>query len=82
MFLRILLSGKRRGPAKRGLTKERGTVQALNLRCSAPASPTSPVPSKPSVPGSGTAVVVVMLVSPLEIVVEPLKKPLPVLIVS
>jgi hypothetical protein len=50
----------------------------LILRRIAPASPTKPTPSKLSVPGSGTA----MLVLPLEIVVEPLKKPLPVLIAS
>ena len=53
---------------------------AFSLRCRAPARPTSPVPSNPSVPGSGT--VPPILVSPLEIVVLPLKKPLPVLMVN
>jgi hypothetical protein len=45
------------------------------------ATPTNPVPRSPSVPGSGT-VLVVKLVSPLEMVVLPLKNPFPVLIVN
>ena len=41
----------------------------LSLRRMAPARPTRPVPSRVNEPGSGTT----MLVSPLEIVVEPVK---------
>src|SRR5690349_23029020 len=52
---------------------------AFSLRRSTPARPTSPVPRSVKEPGSGT---VDMLVSPLEIRVEPLKNPLPVLMVS
>src|SRR5207248_10890078 len=48
------------------------------LRRTTPARLTKPVPSRVREPGSGTTI----LVSPLEIWVEPLKKPLPVLMVS
>ena len=51
-----------------------------------PAKPTTPVPNKARDAGSGTMPLVVpwieMFVSPLEIKVDPLKKPLPVLTVN
>ena len=48
----------------------------LNLRRSIPATLTSPAPISVREPGSGT-VVIEILVSPLEIVADPLKNPLP-----
>lgn len=56
-------------------------MTAFSLRRTMPATPIKPVPKRPRVPGSG-ADAVLMLVSPLEIVVWPLKKPLPVLMVN
>ena len=50
-----------------------------NLRRTIPPTAISPVTSRLRVPGSGT---VVKLVSPLETVVCPLKKPRPVLMVN
>ncbi len=50
----------------------------FSLRRTAPASPTSPVPSRLRVPGSGTTT----LVSPLESFTDPLKYPFPVLNVN
>jgi len=56
-----------------------GLVHPLfRLRRSIPPTPSRPVPSKTNVPGSGTT----MFVSPLEMLEEPLKKPLPVLMVT
>ena len=51
---------------------------AFSFRLNAPARPTKPVPRRVKLPGSGT----ITFVSPLEIVVDPLKNPLPVLTVS
>src|SRR5215469_946844 len=68
-------------PEQQRLARQNRRVRetyAFSLRRIAPARPIKPVPSKDNVPGSG----VTILVSPLEIVVEPLKKPLPVLIVN
>src|SRR5579862_2525157 len=76
-------AGQRKGatksPARRGGALYSGAIRsyAFSFRRIAPARPTSPVPSRVKDPGSGT----VMLVSPLEIEVDPLKKPLPVLMV-
>src|SRR5215472_4979069 len=51
----------------------------LSRRRVRPARPINPVPRSPRVPGSGVAV---MFVSPLAICVDPLKYPVPVLIVN
>jgi hypothetical protein len=59
--------------------QERKAYYAFSLRRRTPAKPTRPVPISVNDPGSGT---VEILVSPLEISVDPLKKPLPVLIVN
>ena len=65
-----------------GLSRQEGktlfSVYVLSLRRRAPASPSNPVPRRVRLAGSGTT----MLVSPLAIVVEPLKKPFPVLMVN
>src|SRR6516162_3068113 len=75
--------GKRRktNPARVGGVEKWGVEfrYAFSFRRTTPAKPTSPVPRSVRDPGSGTTVL--MLVSPLEIRVDPLKKPLPVLMV-
>lgn len=58
----------------------------FSLRRNRPARPINPVPRRLIDAGSGVVIVLsplpVILVSPLESVVDPLKKPLPVLTVS
>jgi hypothetical protein len=56
--------------------KDENTAYVLDLRHNIPARLTSPVPKSEIDPGSGT-VVTEILVSPLEIVPDPLKNPLP-----
>jgi hypothetical protein len=56
-------------PHRRGLCTLANQSYAFSLRRIAPAKPTSPVPSRVKEPGSGTT----MLVSPLEMLVLPLK---------
>src|SRR4029077_4799295 len=72
------LEGKKKAPCATGLFWFSQGYFVQNLRRINPAIPTRPVPRRPKVPGSGT----LRLVSPLERLRVPLKKPLPELPVS
>jgi hypothetical protein len=71
-------AGKQKAPPIGGAGIQEQSNYAFSFRRNIPARPTKPVPIKVRLLGSGTTT----LVSPLEIEVEPLKKPMPVLIVN